>query len=259
MTNSRSNPYWAIPLLVLLVLPGRAFAEPFVIAYNSDWPPYSIGYGDTVRGILPDLLEELIGRRMGMQVAHVGYPWKRVQEAVRNGEVDAMITFASDERKGYAHASPSIVYTLKQRPVVKKGSAVETALLHSPTPDELRKHTVCMMIGDGWSTTYYRKLEVEPITARNAQACLRMVASDRADIFLHPEAVVIAHLQAIDTLHRLTHLPTVFEKMEFSLLVSKQSPQGTEDFMNGFEQVLADPRRDQALEKLIDGYHQRKY
>jgi|TARA_B100002003_G_scaffold123387_1_gene113940 hypothetical protein len=65
-------------LIFLLTGSLSAGAEPIKLAYNSDWLPYSFSVGKSVAGILPDVMREIIEKRMGQRIVQTGSPWKRV-------------------------------------------------------------------------------------------------------------------------------------------------------------------------------------
>ncbi len=212
----------SVVLLCALSWPDTGKADEFKITYNADWPPYSSGSMEKVRGILPDLLDEIIGKRMGYTVRHGGYPWKRAQAQIKSGAWDGIVTFPSDDRLAYTQSSRNIVYTLEQRPVVLKNSNAERVLSKNPSVDQLKNMRVCMMIGDGWSKNFYETHNIPFIRATDTQACLRMVARGRTDVFLHTEAAVNMNAREANLGDELTHLSDIFGTMHFTMLLSKK-------------------------------------
>lgn len=86
-------------VLLIALGPTTARAESIKLSYNSDWPPYSFGIGNKVRGIFPDLMREIIESRMGQKVEQSGTAWKRVQLMAEKGLVDAFVTLPTEKRK----------------------------------------------------------------------------------------------------------------------------------------------------------------
>lgn len=234
-------------------------ADEFKITYNADWPPYSSGSMEKVRGILPDLLNEIIGNRMGYTLRHGGYPWKRAQAQIESGAWDGIVTFPSKTRLTYTHSSKNIVYTLIQRPVVLKGSLAEQTLVTNPNIEQLKNMRVCMMIGDGWSKSFFEANNIPFISATDTQACLRMVARGRTDVFLHPEAAVNMNAHEANLKDELNHLPGIFGTMGFTLLLSKKSRYANTDFMERFDTVLETMSNDGSLELLIADLNNKTY
>lgn len=248
-------------LLVLfsLLLIRPVLAEDVIrISYNSDWPPYSYGVGDEVKGVLPDLMTALFEDRLGMKVEHGGFPWVRAQEVVKVGQFDAMVTFPSAKRLEYAYRSENIVYNLRQRPVVQKGSVAEKQLLANPEVAELGNHRICSMIGDGWSHSFYKKHNIPFKTAKDTQACLRLVANGRMDVFLHMEAATQHNMRLSETTDLLTHLPNVMGNLPFTLLVSKKKADA-QKIIAEFDDLVNVMRANNAYERLISDLNRKTY
>lgn len=249
-------------LIAILLCTGSIYAQAseqsVVISYNSDWPPYSFGSGASVKGVLPDLMEELIHKRLGIDVVHEGQPWRRAQNLVKQGQADAMITFASDDRLTYSTSSENIVYSLQQRPVVRKEGLTAKALMDDQAVSALNDQRVCMMIGDGWTEAFYKQHQINADKVRNTQACLRMIASDRADVFIHPAAAVNANMRETDTSDVLVHLPIVYAEMQFSLLLSKQSGY-KDDFIEKFDALVNEMKASGEYDLLIEKVDNKEY
>lgn len=251
---------WLIGMGLAISISASAAAETIKLSYNSDWPPYSFGEQENVKGVLPDLLEEIIGNRMGITTEHFGFPWKRAQENIRSARLDAMVTFPSEQRLEYALSSKNIVFSLQQRPVVQKGSTAESLLMKSPTIETLRGLDPCMMIGDGWSQTFYKDNNITPSTAPDTQSCLRLVASGRKDVFLHMEAAVNDNLRKADIpREEIDHLPVVFGQMNFTLLLSKDSPLAQGDFLKHFDETIQKMRADGSYDALVQRLNAKVY
>jgi len=96
-----------IGALVLCLATARAVGADEVrvvtFCYN-DWPPYAaLADGEAV-GLSVDILREAV-RRAGQRPHFVEFPWKRCLQAVRDGEVDAVMD-ASD-RPEFVHGAVS--------------------------------------------------------------------------------------------------------------------------------------------------------
>ena len=59
---------------LLLFATGPLRSETIKLSYNSEWAPYSLGLGPSVGGVLPELLREIIEKRMGISVYQNGGP-----------------------------------------------------------------------------------------------------------------------------------------------------------------------------------------
>ena len=94
------------PLASATVAAG-ATRQRLLLSFNDDYAPYSfvdpLQRSQTVQGILPDLLHALLKDLANVQLEALGLPWRRAQAVVKTGQADGLCTFASDERKLYAH------------------------------------------------------------------------------------------------------------------------------------------------------------
>src|SRR5690606_32950202 len=117
---------WLGCLLLLPAFPAAAaevYDRPLRIAYNDTWSPYSYeGKDGKAYGILVDVLEEALVRRMGLQVEHHSYPWNRVQRHVERGVQDAFITVPTPERLIYSASSKEVAFVVEMRAFVSPQS-----------------------------------------------------------------------------------------------------------------------------------------
>lgn len=241
----------AVLLSTAVSFPSGTRAAELRMSYNSDWPPYSSGVGETVKGILPDLMTEIVGKRMGMKVRHLGYPWKRVQRAVELGSLDAMVTVPTDARLNYARSSRETVYTVEMRPVVVRGSGAEQQIGDAPVPATLRRLRVCDIIGNGWGKRFAEQHGLAPIMATKASSCLRMVARGRTDVTVQATAVANKEIAVEALQDRLAVLPVPLGSMEFTLLLSRRSALGDE-FMEKFDDTVRGMIADGSYQALIE-------
>ena len=89
---------WGLPCAALA-------SEPFRLAYFETYSPLSFTEAGGIKGILVDVLDEVIGNRMGLLRTHEGFPWPRAQSLVQRGERDAICTIATPQRLEYALAA----------------------------------------------------------------------------------------------------------------------------------------------------------
>lgn len=247
------NAYKILPLLAFLVCsfslaPGNA--AQLKVAVNSDWPPFSHGTGKTAQGILPDLMKEIVTNKMGIDVVNVGYPWARTQRMVETGQLDAMITVPTAGRLKYANSSEELVYTVEMRSVAKRGSAAEKKLLESPAAESLQSFRYCDIRGNGWGKRFTEKYQITPLIASKVSSCLRMVSKNRVDVTLQSSAVAMLEIAAAKLDKELAVLPTVYGKMEFTLLLSKKSGLGR-GFLKRFDETVKSMKADGSYDALI--------
>ena len=149
-------------LLCCFLATTNLFAQEVVkVSYNSAWAPFSSGTGEAVDGILPDLMQTILGEKMGLTVSHRGYPWKRAQKLVKHGDLDVLITVPTESRLQYTRSSNYVVYQFEMRVIVRKGSQAEQLLTNQPDVETLRGLKACDMSGNGWGKRYFAENELK--------------------------------------------------------------------------------------------------
>ena len=228
-----------------------AVANELKLSFNSDWPPYSVGVGADVHGILPELMREIIEKRMGIRLSNTGAPWKRAQAMVKKGSQDGFVTVATEKRLAFANSSENVVYTLEMRPLVKRQGGAFDKLTRKSGLDTVRTLRVCDILGNGWAERYYAKNKIDYVTASKVRACLRMVEKGRVDVVIQPAATLAAEVKAANLGEELVVMPHVFAQMGFTLLISKESG-FNEEFLNKFDATVKAMKEDGSYRKLID-------
>ena len=207
--------------LLLLAVSRQATSEPYIIAYNHDWAPFSyIDSEGNVQGILPRLMEKLSRESSIAELKAVGLPWDRVSHAVRHGAASAFITFASRERLGFTETIGPTIYELGQNPVVRSEASLDQRSIFQA--DGLR---FCQMVGDDWSTAFYGALGIQSFAARDSRACLNLVQRGRADVFLHPVPIITIRLTQMNLRGALRQFDQPAATMPFHLLWRKDAPE----------------------------------
>ncbi|MEL0218232.1 MAG: transporter substrate-binding domain-containing protein, partial [Gammaproteobacteria bacterium] len=207
--------------VLLLAVSRQATSEPYIIAYNHDWAPFSyIDSEGNVQGILPRLMEELSRESSIAELEAVGLPWDRVSHAVRHGAASAFITFASRERLGFSEAIGPTIYELGQNPVVRSEASIDQGSIF-----QVKEMRYCQMVGDNWSTAFYGALGIQSFAARDSRACLNLVQRGRADVFLHPVPIITIRMTQMNLIGALRQFDQPAATMPFHLLWRKDPPE----------------------------------
>jgi len=215
-------------LFTLLAGLGIAWSSPLtaadvIIGYNSQWPPYSEGPGEQVDGLLPRIVDRILKRGLGLDIVHQGYPWKRVQSYVESGRIDAFVTYPSAQRLVFAVSTDTPVYTVTNKAFLRRGSPFAATLRRDPDVAKVAGLRVCMMIGDNWSTQFYARLGLTPDKALDALNCLRLVAQDRSDVFIHTVEATTKLMHEDGLAPALEILPHAYAEVPMTFLLSKRS------------------------------------
>lgn len=228
----------------------QSFTQPLRIAYNEDWNPYS--YRDTdgaTRGILVDVLEEALVRRMGLKVEHYSYPWNRVQLHVQQGIQDAFITVPTEERLAYSVSSSETAFVVEMRAFVAPASPRYSMLLKMRTISEFAQFKVCDIYGNGWAKRLYETNQIEVTWFRNNQIAMEQIQYGNCDLSMGATEVGLKIIRDLGMGERLTVLPKIFDSMVFTLMINKDSPYVA--ILPEFDRTISAMRISGTIERII--------
>ncbi|WP_419904129.1 substrate-binding periplasmic protein [Kiloniella sp.] len=211
----------------------------FKVAYAESWAPISVGSMESVSGILPALMDEIIHNQMDITIEHRGLPWARAQRAVKTGEVDAFITTPTQERLAFARASEGIVFPLRFQPIVRLGSEEEKLLKsEADITNILSDKRYCDVLGNGWAKRFFDEKGISFQVVPTLDICLKHLIHNQIDIIIHATPVADSFIRKLNVSDKVTILPIVMSSSpKFPLLVSKNSPYGVK-FLEEFDEVL---------------------
>lgn len=81
-------------LIAAMLSPSVIYAQHNMkVVYFDNFAPYSWvdKQNKQVRGLMIDILNEAIQSRMGINLSHEGYPWKRAQSLVKSGKAELLL------------------------------------------------------------------------------------------------------------------------------------------------------------------------
>lgn len=211
-------------VFALIAFTAQASNKPAIrIAYFDNYAPYSwLDDDGEMRGVFIDILDEVIGKRMGVPVQHTGLPWARAQQYVKAGEQDALIAPVTAARRDYANVS--------RQPVLNSRMALFTDALHPRMADlqqtrsltDINSFSFVTQLGDGWAAENLPDNKVQYVTDLNA--VLRVLSVGRADLFIESSLVAHWNLRKLGLSGNVVEVEGVtIEQTPYHLLISKQS------------------------------------
>ncbi len=242
-------------LSALIISTASAEEKPFSVAFNESWPPFSYrDENNEMRGILVDIVKEVLESKLNTPVVFYGYPWKRVQHNIEIGVNDGFVTTATEERLAYSIRSNEYVYALEEKAFISKTSKHKAALSSLTAKDvkELQNYKVCDMIGNGWANNFYAPYGIEVKRFKNINLCFRNVAFDRFDILIHASAAGLVLIKEEGISHKMEMLPTLFDEVPFPLMVSKKSQYI--DILPKFDEAIKAFKEEGGVQKIVDRY-----
>lgn len=241
-----------VGLLVCMTYTAHAQdAQVMQLVYFNDYAPFSWENEQQVmEGILIDVLTEAIQHRLGIQVSHTGYPWKRAQELVRQGNADAFCTVPTEERRTYTEVSaePVIlatftVFTRADHPELEKMKMIEAI-------SDLSAYKLGHFRGAGWAQTNLEGMDV--MWATTLEAVLGNLVKGRFDIHPGASQVVRFTVKQMGLTGQITEIPTVLDSQSFNLCIGKQS--SFVDSLSEFDKTLQEMKADGTLQRIYEKY-----
>lgn len=199
--------------------------KPLRVAYFENYAPYSwLDSDGQMRGIFIDILDEVIGKRMGVTVKHIGLPWARAQQHVRMGDYDAMIAPITAERATYTHISDVPVLTSRLALFTDAEHSELNRMKQAQSLADIESYEFITQLGDGWAAEKLSGMKVYYVSDLNS--VLRMLSAGYADLFIESSMVVHWNLRSLNMVKNIIEVEGIsFEETPYHLMLSKKSRQ----------------------------------
>lgn len=241
-------------LIAAHVMPLRSAlaAAPMSMAYLDTYNPISFREEGKMGGILIDILDEVISRRLKIPLEHFGYPWKRAQEMVQRGEHDALCATPTQARLEYAVGSQEPVLTVPFRIFVRADNPLLPKLQKVRSLDELRSlnPTVISYAGNGWTKEKMSGFKVDGIGT--VDSSWRMLDAGRGDIVVENLITAQQWLRTNGSERDIRMMPHAMDENSWHLLINKNSPHAK--LMPAFDKAMHKFRLEAAYHKILERY-----
>ena len=220
------------------------------LVYFQNFPPFSWSYGsEPIKGILIDLLNEALTKRMGIPLQHTGLPWARAQSLVKMNEADAYCTIVTPERLTYAECSQKsvvntnmVVVTRMDHPKIQQLRAIQNI-------NDLGQLKIGSYLGSGWAA---QRIADRNVTwTRTLEQSLKMVAQGRVDMSINVEIVARYYIKELGLADQLILLNPV-DQANFHLFIGKESR--FVGILPEFDRTVAAMLADGTTQKIYDSY-----
>lgn len=228
--------------------------QKLMISYAEDWAPYS--YRDKngkMQGILVEIADELLGKRLHLKVRHEGFPWKRAQVLAVEGTFDAVITYPSEKRKdSYYHGKEELT-KLEWRGFSSKYSKNHIITMKSEDPLYINdnKLTYCAVLGDETSFDLLNKVNLKINKVKNVETGINYLNEGRTDFFINSRLTTMSIIYRNKLSDDIKMHSKIYKEVPFHFLLSKKS-----DFNNKIieelDQLLKEMKEDGSYKKLIE-------
>ncbi len=225
--------------------------DSMVFNYFDNYPPYSWKEDRQMQGILIDIVDEAVGKRLGIAMTHNGYPWKRAQRMVRDGDADALITLCGT-RTDWTESGKECVITLAVKIFVKAGHPSIPDLEKTKTLADLRSFRIIDYSGNSWAKKKLIDKNFQVELAPNREAIFPMLVKGRADINLSNHMTGRYFIKNRGLKGQIVELSPMIETVPFHLCVGKKS--SYTKILPEFDEAVRQMKQDGAMQKIFDKY-----
>ena len=243
---------YTIVTLCLCCLSAPVVTREMQVVFAQNYLPFSWQQDGQVQGIMKDLLDELLVKRLGIEVQYTVCPWARCQALVKNGVKDAFLTIPTLARGKYSkHAiypifiSDFILYTGRGNKYLDQLTGVKT--LDALLAIKPLRHGY--ILGSGWhgkklgSAKYITKVT-------NSPKLLELLKFHRVDVYVEQAALLNYQLKVLSLRGDIVEIPNVMEQISWHLHIGNKSP--FVKILPDLENLLRQMEQDNSLQALHD-------
>ncbi len=201
-----------------------AGAAPLRLVYFETYSPFSFREAGVLKGVLVDVLDEILERQLGVAVQHQGYPWVRAQSLVQSGQADGFCTTVTPARLAYVVAASEPVLVQPRRMFVRADNPLLPRLREVRNLQELRQLNprIVTYVGNGWGQLNFAGFRVE--LGHDYGSALRMLVARRGDVMIDYAQSMQYSLQRLSGGGEVVMLPAPMAHTAFQLMLHKRSP-----------------------------------
>ncbi|MCP4579751.1 MAG: amino acid ABC transporter substrate-binding protein [Deltaproteobacteria bacterium] len=228
-------------------------AEKIFRLSHDDYKPFHWYDKDTqeTKGVFIDMVEEILGNRLGYKIVYTEYPWKRAQLQVHNGKEDAYITTPTPERLKYTEIGENSFIVMRKSVFTYANNPKIELLKNINSFDDLRQFKVLDYLGNGWSEKrLVEETGMSPDYSPSIDSVLKKLAAKRGDIFIEDSTIVNYNIRLLGLSKEIVELPVVLEATEFKLCVSKKS--FFKNDIGKIDKIISEMTKDGSLTKIMN-------
>lgn len=238
-------------LLLSISLSALAIAaEPIKIVYYDTYRPRSWNDNGVMRGMLVDIVNEAIGKRMNIPVIHEGYPWKRAQNLVKNGHADAFVTVPTAPRRLFTNVSNEPVIQFTVSIIARPNHPKLEEFKKITTLKELKGLVLADYLGNGWAKRNLKDMNIQWLP--DIDKIFKFLAAGRADAIVASKRSTF-DMKRLGFEDKLVTLPNKLATVSFHLCINKNSTYTR--ILNDFDTIIREMRKDGTIQRIEESYY----
>jgi polar amino acid transport system substrate-binding protein len=157
------------------------------IAYFKDFAPVSYLDSGAMKGVLIDIFDDVIARRLAVPLHHDGLPWVRAQDQVRDGGEDAFCTTRTEARVEYANFGTEPVVSLRYVVFYAKANPRAEEIRKITSIGDLGRFSQGDFLGNGFAEVTFKSLKID--WASSLELVFNKLLANRNDISVSADLV----------------------------------------------------------------------
>lgn len=243
----------AASLLLLWGHAASAATTAIKVVFYETFAPFSFlddQHGMT--GILPDMMQEILGRRMGLDVTVQGLPWARAQNMVQEGSADAFCTLPTPTRQAYADFTQAYVAEMGEALFYAADNPKRTEIEAIQTIEQLKGFSQGDYIGDGFAEANFKNLPID--YSPTIEAVYRKIAIGRLDLVVTTDLTGDSVVKQLGLGGRIVRRPfRIGQTSEFHIGFRKSLPDAGQLIAKA-DAAIAAAKADGTVDRIIAKY-----
>lgn len=241
----------AASTLALGLRPARA-ADFKVTFYNAFAPLSFETDSHEITGVLPDMVTEILGHRVGLPVSLQGLPWARAQALVQDGSADAFCTNPTPARLDYAVFTKIAAITTKTELFYAVDNPRKAEIEAIKTVDQLKGFTQGDYVGNGFAEATFKGLAID--YTPTLDAVFRKIAVGRLDLFVGNDLVAKSVLKQAGLGDKIKSFPVDIGQPSHFHIGIRKSFADVDALVAKADAAIAAAEADGSLKKIVAKY-----
>jgi len=241
--------YVAALLFSFISLSAQA-SEPMKIAYYDNYAPRSYLENGEMKGVIVDIINEVIVGKMGINVSHKGYPWKRAQLMVEKGTADAFITVPTKRRREYTYVSKEPLFKFETYIATTKDNPKINELKNIKNINELHPYRIVDYYGNGWSKNALKNQNVYWLP--DYVSIFKFMLQGKADVLIVSRKTIHS-LESTKYNDKFVVFSNPLTSVGFHLCIGKKSKYY--NILDKFDETLKTLKEDGTIERIMKKYY----
>ena len=232
---------------------GASRADEFKVAFYNSFAPLSFeDEQHRITGILPDMVTEILGRRVGLPLVLQGLPWARAQTLVQDGSADAFCTNPTPARLAYALFTSRAAIETKIELFYAADNPRRAEIEAIRTVEQLAGFRQGDYVGNGFAEATFKGLPVD--FTPTLDAVFRKIAVDRLDLFVGNDLVAKSVLRQTGLADKIRSFPVAIgQPSRFHIGIRKSLPDAAALIAKADAAIEA-TRADGRLRRIVAAY-----